>query len=269
MAKNRYITHFVNFLTAEQTALRSLSFAINRYLVTRKSWLENSSPTSSYSWRGGWKNGRLFFNRKTTTKNIELMQEAVFFIENNSHTFVNKVKHLEMTWGQLSSGGRGRELLSAFFSMVNDQALVIIPKRYCSKKPLLIVDGETFTYDKRIGKGGGGVAARYIGKRGRAMVVKNIYKRNKSTFTDLTNEAEFCQYAYETLGPDFIPDFRPVADLPSGFFDQRINNGQHLMVQPFIRGMTFKKYALACKDAGVAYNETAIFGGCFDFLFKI
>ncbi len=77
MAKNRYINDLVGKLRVREACLRSLRFAIERYLSVRRGWLTRSSGGCSYGWRGGWTTGKLFFNRKTTEKNIQLMEEAL------------------------------------------------------------------------------------------------------------------------------------------------------------------------------------------------
>ena len=269
MPHNRYISQLVTNLTAEQSCLRSLKFAIQRYLNVRRGWLSNSSDGKNYSWRGGWTTGRLFFNRNTTAKNIKIMEEALEIIDNRYYAFNAKIHRLEGLWLELSSGGRGRELLSAFFSMVNSQELVLIPKKYHKKGPLLIVNNKKFTQEKRLGRGGGGVASQFTSENNEKMVVKKIYNRRPSTLEGLDNEASFFQFVYETLGPDFIPDYQTLPSNPSTFFDMKLAGGGQFMAQPLIHGTTLRKYALACKDNNVTYPETEIFASCFTFLYRL
>ena len=269
MAKNRYINKLVGNLRAKESCLRSLRFAITRYLEIRRSWLAGSSPGSRFGWRGGWTNGKLFFFFFTTEKNIELMEEALREIQRQDIEFSDKIGKLERIWQKLSSGGKARELIGTFFSMVDSQGIVYIPKKYCSKGPVVIVNSKEYTKEKKLGKGGGGAAYKFTSEDEQKIVVKDIHKRAKYRYADLDKEASLFQYVYDALGPDFIPDFQPSSEIPSTFFDMRALDREHVMVQPLLPGMTLRKYAFACKSQGATLDETRIFSSCFTFLLKL
>ncbi len=76
-----------------------------------------SCSLGKFGWRGGFLSGKLFFNRNTTRKNIDLMQKVLNIIDDQEFNKNEKVNAISLIRKKLSRGGRANELLITFLKI--------------------------------------------------------------------------------------------------------------------------------------------------------
>ncbi|MCP4109280.1 MAG: hypothetical protein GY749_27765 [Desulfobacteraceae bacterium] len=105
---NRYKQIYIDNLVKTKNPYDAIVTAIDEYVKTRQAWLDGKG---CLSWRGGWKDGRLFFNSDTTTNNISIMEGVQKTILSKWTDYDEKIEIVAEDKEKLSAGGKAKELI--------------------------------------------------------------------------------------------------------------------------------------------------------------
>ncbi|UDQ98712.1 serine/threonine-protein kinase [Lentisphaerota bacterium WC36G] len=243
MSKNKYINFYKNELLEEGNSLfYALKFAIRSYIMTRENWLSRCR-IGLFGWRGGFKSGKLFFNRRLTEQNIAAMREVIEVIDNQEYTGSMKVHAISLISKKLSPTGRGYELLSTFLKVTGLEGKSSYLGAIEGWEHCIVINGHSLEPGRNLGSGNHGEVyklKRSDGAEAFGNGAVKTFSDNDSLTVDNVVEIQNFEYVYNMLGPRFILHARQFAsDFHLSTNPQRRFK---FSVMPYVKGIPIKEY---------------------------
>ena len=243
MPKNKYVNFYKNELLEEGISLfYALKFAVRSYIMTRENWL-NSCRLGRFGWRGGFKSGKLFFNRRLTEKNIAAMHEVIEVIENRQYSDSVKVHAISVISKKLSIGGRGHELLSTFLKVTGTEGKSSYLGAIEGWGNCIVINGQSFEQGRNLGSGKQGEVYKLNRDSDPEAFSNSAIKKfsgDDSVTVRNMEEVEIFEYVYNKLGPRLIPHARQFeTDFHLSTHPRR---GFKFSLMPYIKGVPLKEY---------------------------
>ena len=184
--------------------INALASSIERYIEIRQNWLKRSGL--GFGWRGSWSKGKLFMNKAKTKKNIEVMQEVLVLLHDDSLNYQTRTNRIKALQGRLSSGGQGRQLLEVFLeTSVNDNC-AYIPSSSALEESVYVAKNTIYRRRETLGRGAFGKAQRFVSDEGgRSVVVKHMHNPYSSP-EDVQAEIAMFKEVYDLLGRPYFGD---------------------------------------------------------------
>ncbi|MCP3968056.1 MAG: protein kinase family protein [Lentisphaerae bacterium] len=123
---DRYSKKYVRDAIVHGNPIVAFCWAAASYIRVREGWLRNNT-VKNYGWRGGWKSGKLFFNKTKTQRNVNTVRSIVDFsltsIGSNGFNIDGFKHHVRLAQRQLTKKGRGNLLVSMLMDTVKAKDL--------------------------------------------------------------------------------------------------------------------------------------------------
>ncbi|UDQ96579.1 hypothetical protein AAEX28_05840 [Lentisphaerota bacterium WC36G] len=279
MPSNRYVKHFEKRLKKGPPFI-ALRNAINSYMDSRSVWLQSSCGISSgYGWRGGFREGKLFFNKNTTRSNLQKMEQILIVLNDASMSNEAKCIEIKRIGKTLSKNGRGRELINIFLEMAGVSGTSLFTGAISKKNKKIFANGQVY----KIGRLSGIDNRTYLGElksegsssESSDLNIKAFKPRQgdrmtqERRFNDRKRVLETFEDVYNFLGPRYLPDFE---SLPKTF-DYHIGHVlagdvHEFQIFPKIQGIPLKEYT-AQKGREGGSNDFELYASCANFLYDL
>lgn len=258
--KERHFEHdYISETASQRKPLNAFRAGVERYIEIRQGWLDRGS--SSFGWRGKLAGGRLFFNRRKTEQNINIMRNILNIIDDEHRPFKQKVTAISSLKHRLTAKGQGRKLVETFTSTALSEESAYIPSREALENSIYVAPEATYHRKEVLGKGAFGQVSRFQNERtGRKVVLKGMHKEDTEDDA-LEYEAYLFQQVYNLLGRPYFGIDAISAALPQPVSGESVKR----VVMPEIPGGNLIAFIRDYPD----YDEEALFFSIFNFLWRM